>query len=126
MTIEQAIKIFLLTKTSITNLVGQRLDYGVLPQGPTYPYLTFFRINKNNEHDIDKADVYFQFDSWANTYIGAVELADEVRKALQREKGIFSGISIIQGVYQNEDYNYEPDTKLHHIASDFKIIFREL
>ncbi|OFW52739.1 MAG: hypothetical protein A2163_11610 [Actinobacteria bacterium RBG_13_35_12] len=126
MTIEQAIKIFLLSKTGITDLVGQRLNYGVLPQGPTYPYLTFFRINKTNEHDIDKTDVYFQFDSWALTYIGAVELADEVRKALQREKGIFSGISIIQGVYQNEDYNYEPDTKLHHIASDFKIVYREL
>lgn len=126
MTIEQAIKVFLLTKTSITDLVSTRINYGVLPQGPTYPYLTFFRINKINEHDIDKADIYLQFDSWALTYMGAVELANEVRKALQREKGIFSGIPVIQGVYQNEDYNYEPDTKLHHIASDFKIIFKEL
>src|SRR4030042_6919237 len=117
MTIEQAIKNFLLTKTGITDLTTvNRINYGVLPQGSAYPWLTFFRISKNNEHDIDKADIYFQFDSWALTYIGAIELADEVRKALQREKGIFSGISIIQGVYQNEDYNYEPDTKLHHIA----------
>jgi hypothetical protein len=126
MTIEQAIKIFLLTKTTITDLVGQRIEYGKLPQGPTYPYLTFFRINNNNAHDIDVTSVYFQFDSWAMTYIGVVELADEVRKALQREKSVLSGINVIQGVYQNEDYNYEPDTKLHHVASDFKIIYREI
>ena len=126
MTIEQAIKIFLLKKTEVTNIVGQRINYSTLPQGPTYPYLTFFRINNISAHDIDVTSVYFQFDSWALTYIAVVELANQVRKALQREKRVLSGINVIQGVYQNEDYNYESDTKLHHIASDFKIIYREL
>ena len=126
MTIEQAIKIFLLKKTEITNIVGQRISYATLPQGPTYPYLTFFRINNINAHDIDVSSVYFQFDSWALTYIAAVELASQVRKALQREKRVLSGINVIQGVYLNEDYNYESDTKLHLVSSDFKIIYREL
>ena len=125
MTIEIAIKTFLLGKVAITNIVGTRIYYATLPQGPTYPVLSFFRINKISEHDIDKADAYLQFDSWATTYIGAIELANEVRKALQREKGIFGGIAIIQGVYQNEDYQFESDTLLHHVASDFKIIYKE-
>lgn len=124
MTIEQAIKEHLLTKTSITDLVGQRINYGMLPQGATYPYITFFRITNRVAHDIDSGSIYFQFDSWAQTYIGAVELASEIRLALQREKGILSGLPVIQGVYQNEGYSYESDTKLHHIATDMKIIYR--
>lgn len=126
MTIENAIKIFLLTKADLTAIVGTRINYATLPQGPTYPYLTFFRVSNSAQHDIDVGTVLFQFDSWATTYIGAIELAIQVKKALQREKSIMSGITVIQGVYRSEDYQYEPDTKLHHISTDMEIFYKEI
>ena len=91
-----------------------------------YPYLTFFRVSNTAEHDIDVGAVLFQFDSWALTYIAVVELAIQVKKALQREKSIMSGITVIQGVYRSEDYQYESETFLHHIATDMQIFYREL
>lgn len=124
MTIEQAIKNFLLTKTDITNLVGNRIYYSTLPQNPTYPAISFFRVSNIRQHDIDSGSVYYQFDVWTKTYIQGIEIANEIRLALQREKSVMDKIPIIQGVYINEDDGYEPDTKLYHIASDFKIIYR--
>jgi len=126
MTIEQATKVFLLTKVNLTNIVGTRIEYGELPQGPVYPYLTFFRVTNTSQHDIDVGAVIFQFDSWATTYIGAVELAIEIKKALQREKSVMSGITVIQGVYRNENYTFEQDTLLHHIATDMEIFYKEI
>ena len=125
MTIEQAIKIFLLKKTEITDIVGQRINYSTLPQGPTYPYLTFFRYSNPVDNDIDLAHTYLQFDSWALTYIEAVQLAYVLRNIIKREKGIFSGIGIKQISFLNEGYSYEPDTKLHHIDNNFKVIYFE-
>lgn len=121
MTIEQAIKEFLLTKIST---VGNRIYYSNLPQNPTYPAISFFRISNIRQHDIDSGSVYYQFDVWTLTYIQGVELAEQIRFALQREKSVINNIPVIQGVYLNEDDGYEPDTKLYHIAMDFKIIYR--
>lgn len=126
MTIEQAIKIFLLKKTGITNLVGQRIYYPNLPQNPTYPAITFFLITGLRHHDIDVAYPYYQFDSWASTYMQSIQLANEIRLALQREKGILNNIPVLQGVFKNESDVEEPDNpNLFHRASDYKIIYRE-
>jgi len=124
MTIEQAIKTFLLTKTAITNIVSQRIYYSTLPQTPVYPAISFFRISNIRQHDLDVGSVYYQFDIWSLKYIQSVELSNEIRLALQREKSVMSGIPIIQGVFLNEQDFYENDTKLFHVALDFKIIYR--
>lgn len=126
MTIEQAIKTFLATKTGITNLVSTRIYLeGHLPQSPTYPSLSFFKVSGFRHHDIDVASPRFQFDCWALTKTQSIQLADEVISALQRERNVLSGIEVIQGVYLNEFDLDEPDTKIYHRAVDFKIIYRE-
>lgn len=125
MIIEQAIKTFLLTKTTITNLVGQRIEYGELPQGPTYPFLTFFRYSNPIDNDINLAHTYLQFDCWSSTYVGAFQLAYELRKVLNREKRRLSGIGVKQISFEGEGYIYEPDTKLHHVDNSFKVIYFE-
>lgn len=124
MTIEQAILNKLLARTQITALVSTRIYYAIKPQTPTYPCISFFRVSNIREHDIDVGKVYFQFDCWSLTYIQAVQVANEIRIALQREKSILDTIPIIQGVYLNEIDLYEPDTKLHHIALDMNIIYK--
>lgn len=124
MTIEIAIKTYLSTKIGITNLVSTRIYYSTLPQTPTYPAISFFRISNIRQHDLDIGSVYYQFDCWSLTYIQSVELSNEIRLALQREKRVISGIPIIQGVFLNETDMYENDTKIFHVALDVKIIYR--
>jgi len=125
MTIEQAIKILLLTKSEITDIFGQRINYATLPQGPTYPYLTFFRYSNPVSNDIDLAHTYLQFDHWALTYIESINSARVLRSVINREKGVFNGIGVKQISFVAEDYMYEPDTKLHHVSNDFKVIYFE-
>lgn len=126
MSLEIAIKTYLLTKTALTNLVGQRIYYSTLPQTPTYPAISFFRVSNIRQHDLDIGSCYYQFDCWSLTYIQSVEIAKQIRFALQREKSVMSGIPIVQGVFLNEQDFYENDTKLFHVALDVKIIYREL
>jgi hypothetical protein len=124
MTLEVAIKTYLLTKTSLTNLIGQRIYYSTLPQTPTYPAISFFRISNIRQHNLDIGSVYYQFDVWSLTYIQSVEISNEIRLALQREKRVISGVTMIQGVFLNEQDFYESDVKIFHVALDFKIIYR--
>ena len=126
MIIEQAIKIFLLTKTEITDLTTvNRINYSVLPQGPIYPWITFFRYSNPISNDIDLVHTYLQFDVWASTYVGAIELAAILRGVLNREKATLSGFGIKQISFENEGYMYEPDTKLHHSDVSFKVVYLE-
>jgi hypothetical protein len=125
-TIEQAIKTLLLNKKDLTDIVDRRINYSMLPQGSTYPHLTFFRYSNPVDNDIDLAHTYLQFDSWALTYIEAINLAKVLRSIIKREKGIFSGIEIKQISFIGEGYNYEPDTKLHHVDNNFKVVYFEV
>jgi hypothetical protein len=124
MTIEQAVQNKLLATSALTALVSTRIYYAVKPQTPTYPCISFFKVSNFRHHDIDVASPRFQFDVWSLSYIQAVQVANEIRLALQRERAVMSTIEVIQGVYLNEIDLYEPDTKLHHIALDMKILYR--
>jgi hypothetical protein len=123
--IELVIKNKMLARSQIVTLITDRIYYSVLPQNPTFPAISFFRVSNPRHHHIDVAYPRFQFDYWALTYSQAVELANEGRLALQREKGIFTGINVIQGVYLGEESLYEQDTKLYRISQDMKIIYRD-
>lgn len=124
--IETAIRNKLLDRSEIQSLVSRRIYYKDLPQNPTYPAITFFLVSGTRHHDIDVGYPRYQFDSWAETYAQAVELARQIRLALQREKGTWGSYEVIQGVFLNEADVEEPDdSSLYHRASDFKIIYRE-
>lgn len=121
--IELSIKNKLLARSEIVALVSTRIYYSILPQNPVLPAISFFKVSNYRPHDLDIALPRFQFDSWSTTYAQATQIANEIRLALQREKGTWTGMSIIQGIYLNEEMFYENDTKIYHIASDFNIIY---
>jgi len=123
--INKALRNKLLEHTALYDLVKERIYVLKLPQNPELPAITFFRVSNPRHHDLDISYPRFQFDSWASTYVVARNIANEIRKALQREKGIWNGIKVIQGVYLNEMEFYEDSTEIFHIATDFKILYRE-
>lgn len=123
--IQTAIRNRLIARDEIKALVTNRIYYVHLPQNPTYPCISFFRVSNPRRHNLNVSNPRFQFDVWSTKYSEAVDLANQIRLALQREKGVWNGIPIIQGVYLNEQEFYENDTKLFHIASDYRIIYKE-
>lgn len=122
--IEESLRTKILADSDVTDDIGQRLYILKLPQNPTYPTVTYFKVSNARHHDLDVAMPRYQIDVWAESYITARQVADNIRKALQRESGNWSGISVIQAVYEGETDLYEEDTELYHIAQDFKIIYR--
>ena len=53
MTIEEALKIYLLSKTEITDIIGDRLYPEVLPQDVDFPALTYLEVSNPVFHDVD-------------------------------------------------------------------------
>lgn len=127
--IEEALRTKVLSDSDVTDAIGQRLYIKKLPENPTYPAVTYSKISGPRHHDVDVAYPRFQFDVWTDattedSYKKARDVATKIRKALQRESGDWSGVRVIQAVFLNEMDDYEPDTKLYHYISEFKIIHR--
>ena len=116
---------FLLTHESLKTLIGTRLYPGWIPENAVMPSVACFEVTGVSHHDIDVAYPRYQFSIFSPRYIEAKEIANEIKEILQRFKGKMGNTRVIQGVYQNEYDNYESDTKLYHIAIDFKFIYWE-
>ena len=129
MTIKEALKIYLLSKTEITDIISDRLYPEVLPQGTEYPALTYLEVSNPVFHDVDIAYPRFQLSSWAETYLEADTLKNAIKEVMQRYKGIMGGtggVHVTQIVFFNSFDMYDPDTKIYHVPSDYKIIYREV
>lgn len=129
MSIEEALQEYLSGKAEITTLVSDRIYPVVLPQGVSYPALTYLKVSGPVLHDVDIAYPRFQLSSWSESYAEAKQLAAAVKEVLQRFKGIMGnapGVKVSQVVFENELDLYDPETGVHHIPSDYTIIYREV
>ena len=129
MTIEEALSAYLNSKTELIDIVGDRIYPIVLPQNPTYPALTYFKVSGLALHDADIAYPRFQLSSWGEDYADVKTLAAAVKEVMQRFKGIMGGtggVKVSQVVYENELDLYDSVTGIYHIPADYKIIYREV
>ncbi|ETT46273.1 hypothetical protein BSK66_25515 [Paenibacillus odorifer] len=125
MAIETKLRDYLLSIKEIQSVVGNRIHPGWLPEKPTYPAIAYLAISGVSHHNIPVAYPRFQFSVFSTKYGEAKELAEEIRSALQRYKGSMGGVRVLQGVWEGSRDMYESGTNLYHIATDFKIIYRE-
>lgn len=116
---------YLLSQESLTSLIGNRLYPGWIPENATMPAVAYLSVSGVRHHDIDVAFPRYQFSVFSPRYTEAVEITELIRYILQRFKGKLGNSNIIQIVHENQYENYEKDTKLYHIAIDFKIIYWE-
>jgi len=123
--IEAALRTKLLSYAGLTSLISQRLYILKLPQNPTLPAVTYFLVSQNRHNDIDVAMADIQIDTWTTDYTGAQNIMQNIRFAIQREKGIWSSIEVISVVFDFENIDYEPDTKIYHGISQYRIKYRE-
>ena len=111
-----AFRTLCLTKTAITNLIGQRMYPDVLVQGSQMPAVVYYIISTEREKLIGKmsklAHSRFQIDCYAMTRSQAHAVAQAFRTSqLDEYRGItasimFNGIEIDSG----EQYLQEPPT----------------
>lgn len=116
---------YLLSFNSLKSYIGKRLYPGWIPENAAMPSVAYLCVSGVRHFDIDVAYPRYQFSVFSSRYLEAKEIAAEIRNILQRFKGKMGNTTIIQVIFQNEYENYEKDTKLYHIAIDFKFIYRE-
>ncbi len=139
---EQAIKLQLKSDTTVTGLVGDRIEYNKAPQDWTgtttnpKPYIVIFRIAGVREYAFDNVstlvDATFQVSIYAETFSAVSQTAEAVRKELYNltpldTLGGAGGFSI-GGVYlENETdlFDREIEPPRHHRALTFRIPYYE-
>lgn len=116
------------THAGLTALIGTRLYPGVLPQKCTYPAVNYSRVTAPRVSamgaDTGLVRARFQFDIWAETYAAARAVATQVIAAYKRWNTT-TGVTI-QDIYLVGDVDlYEDETRIHHPALDFEVIYQE-
>jgi len=126
--LEKAIFTRLSTDAGITALAGNRIYPQILPQNPTLPAITYFRVSTTKPYaqsnSVNIAQARLQISCWAETYSVMKSLVEAVRKSLDGFSGVVNGIQITS--YLNTCYDlYDDDTGIYHGIVDFKIFYEE-
>ena len=124
--IENALNAKLKACSGVTSLVGPRIYVLELPQDLTYPAITYFKMPSQRHNDIDIAMANIQIDGWTETYEEGQNLAENIRIAIQREKGVWSGVKVISVVLENEYIDRDPDIRIYHSINEYRIKYREI
>lgn len=126
MIIEEALQAYLATVAGVTALISTRIYPEKLPQDPTLPAVKYDIVAINRHHSIDFAWASIQYTSVAKTHLGARALADAMRKALQREKRVISGIEVTQiSLEEERGPFYDEQFDEYYIQQTFQINYRE-
>lgn len=130
MKLEEALFAHLKAHTGLSALVDSRIYPLVLPQPPTLPAVTYFKVSKVNKRTMASPSdslkqVRVQLSCWANTYAKAKDVAEQVTVALQDYSGLMGGtdgVRVLDGNIINEQDLYEGDTGIYHIPIDVLIL----
>lgn len=106
---------------------GSRIYPDILPQHPTYPAITYQQILSNSHHDIDVDFPRYQITAWHPRRIDALNLADEIDRALTRYKGTLGTIPVKwiskepgPGILYDRDAGADG---IYYVPQDFKIVY---
>lgn len=137
MLLEQAIRPYLISKPTITNLVSSRVYLHTRPEGSSLPAVTFFEVNgmrvESHQGPSKLAGPVFQFDAWASGASGAIDVA-KIRQAIEdaltgiarnQKIGSSPGVEIQGTIYIGSGSNYTPETGIYHAWVRRRIWHRE-
>lgn len=132
-TVDEGLVEYLKGYAGLTALISTRVYLAPFPQGATLPLLTIQRIDTPRELTHDTAGATgtlahprFQFDAWALTYASAKGITDQVRAALNGHVGSTgTGVTIRGALVQNERPDYDAETALWRVMSDYTVWHEE-
>ena len=91
-----AVRTYLLTKTAVTDIIGQRMYTDALPQGATSPAVVLSTVSESYDHALDGlggiVQTRMQFECYASTRLVSLSIADAI---------IWCGIDQIKGTYSS-------------------------
>lgn len=126
MALEDALYTRLTGHAGTAALVGTRVYPNVLPQGVTFPCVSYRRVSGVREHamgaDPQNVESTVQVDCWATTYAGVKALYTQVFQALTRYRLAGTFDDVFAGVPQDL---YESEKDLHRVRIDFTVYHRE-
>lgn len=127
--IEQGLVTYLLLDAGLIAIIGNRLHDDVLPQSPTVPALVWQRISTPREYSHSGSSHLamprFQFSCWATTRLGAINLANALKGALDAYSGAMGSETVYAAYLENELGSYDGETGLRREILDYRIDHKE-
>lgn len=124
--IEETIYTRLSTFAGLIALVNTRIYPIIMPQGVTYPAVTYQRISAESREscmieDVGFARTTFQVTAWGDTFKEVRTISEQLRQALQRWTA-----SGVQGTFILGEYDlYDPDSLKYGAAIDAQVVHEE-
>ena len=114
----------------VSGVVSGRIYPVKLPQDPTYPAVTYFRVSGLRHsvmgNDTGIVEKRVQISSWAESYAAVNGLAEQVRDAMQRTRGTFAGVEILDIFMEGDGPEiWEDAVGAYQAITDCNVIYRE-
>jgi len=128
MTIETEVRARLVADATVSGLIGTRAYALVLPQGVTYPALTYSKISGVRLHNLDgaagRAFPRISISMWSGSYVECQSLAAAVRHSLDGFNGTLATIKCTI-LIDNEIDDYDGTVEKYRILQDYRVSHRE-
>lgn len=146
MLLEEALYDWLSADTGISALVGNRIFPNKIPQGETYPQITFFRVSSPRVRNFGEPDGLanprIQVDCWGLTLASAVAVGEAVRNSdggvalnhkldgFRGTMGDSPGVTIQSAQLEDERHTYnapqhDDDKGVHQVSQDYMFWWEE-
>ncbi len=108
--------------------ITTQISPSTIPQGATFPAITFQRISNAPEDtkdgvstlDVIRVDV----DVWAEVYGDGKDLADKVRTALDRTSGTFDTRKIQSIRFETDRELFDDNLEIYHFNQEYSIRYQ--
>lgn len=128
MSAHAAVHGILLANTAVSGLVGSRIYPSVLPQGVTYPAISYEQIHGS---EATGPQAYrglfrarFQVSIFARDRAGSIALAAAVSAALKRYRGTVAGVPVSDVFIDDSIDLFDPESGVYFIAQEYRIYHR--
>ncbi len=122
---ESALRAWALADPTLAGLIGTRFYPMDLPQTPTLPACTYFRVSRAKKDEIPYSTVRIQVTCWATTHDGARALADAFIAAATARKGTSAGCDVKYASLANETTMHDAQTGYYAVPVDVKVTYKE-
>jgi hypothetical protein len=109
-------------------LISGRVYPSKLPQGVTYPAISFTRISTTESHamgvDTGVKRARFQVSCWGSNKATAYAVAEQVDLALRRWKGLVGSVQIDDTLLEDRSDGWDEAGLVYHIPIDAVVIYQ--
>jgi len=125
MSIEADMVTYILTLTSITDIIGARIYYQKLPEVPTLPAIVYNRISspRSRTHDGDSnlSKPRIQYSCWGETPENVMSLADAFEDEFKSFSGTAGSSTVYATIVENRLSLIDEESKFYHIPIDLMV-----